>query len=82
MAGSTRAAEFNSRPAGGLPPRGPGLLRGYDVGRKGAAGGGGLYSTAADYFRFALMLLDGGEIGGVRLLKASTVEMMRTNVLR
>ena len=45
------------------------------------SGGGGLYSTAADYFRFAQMLLNGGELDGVRLLKASTVEMMRTNVL-
>jgi CubicO group peptidase (beta-lactamase class C family) len=44
-------------------------------------GGGGLYSTAADYLRFAQMLLNGGELGGVRLLKPATVEMMRTNVL-
>ena len=40
-----------------------------------------MYSTAADYFRFAQMLLNGGELDGKRLLKASTVEMMRTNVL-
>lgn len=45
------------------------------------SGGGGLYSTAADYFRFAQMLLEGGEWNGARLLKASSVEMMRTNVL-
>ena len=45
------------------------------------SGGGGLYSTAADYFRFAQMLLNGGQLDGVRLLKAGTVEMMRTNVL-
>lgn len=45
------------------------------------SGGGGLYSTAADYFRFAQMLLNGGQLEGRRLLKASTVEMMRTNVL-
>jgi CubicO group peptidase (beta-lactamase class C family) len=45
------------------------------------SGGGGLYSTAADYFRFAQMLLNGGELDGVRLIKAPTVEMMRTNVL-
>ena len=45
------------------------------------SGGGGLYSTAADYFRFAQMLLDGGQLDGKRLLKTSTVEMMRTNVL-
>jgi CubicO group peptidase (beta-lactamase class C family) len=45
------------------------------------SGGGGLYSTAADYFRFAQMLLDGGQLDGKRLLKSSTVEMMRTNIL-
>jgi len=45
------------------------------------SGGGGLYSTAADYFRFAQMVLNGGELDGKRLLKRSTVDMMRTNVL-
>ena len=45
------------------------------------SGGGGLYSTAADYFRFAQMLLNGGELDGKRLLKRSTVDMMHTNVL-
>jgi CubicO group peptidase (beta-lactamase class C family) len=44
-------------------------------------GGGGLYSTAGDYLKFAQMLLNGGELGGVRLLKAASVERMRTNVL-
>lgn len=45
------------------------------------SGGGGLYSTAADYFRFAQMMLNGGELDGKRLLRTSTVTMMRTNVL-
>ena len=45
------------------------------------SGGGGLYSTAADYFRFAQMMLNGGELDGTRYLKSSTVAMMRTNVL-
>jgi CubicO group peptidase (beta-lactamase class C family) len=45
------------------------------------SGGGGLYSTAADYFRFAQMLLNGGEFAGRRILKKATVDMMRTNVL-
>lgn len=46
-----------------------------------ASGGGGLYSTAADYFRFAQMLLNGGELDGRRILKKASVDMMRTNVL-
>jgi CubicO group peptidase (beta-lactamase class C family) len=44
-------------------------------------GGGGLISTADDYLEFARMLLNGGEVDGVRLLKAETVAMMRTNRL-
>ena len=45
------------------------------------SGGGGLLSTTGDYLRFAQMVLNGGEAGGKRLLKKSTVELMRTNVL-
>ena len=45
------------------------------------SGSGGLLSTAEDYWRFAQMLLDGGQSDGTRFLKASTVELMRTNVL-
>ncbi|MHB0960085.1 MAG: serine hydrolase domain-containing protein [Pirellulaceae bacterium] len=43
------------------------------------SGGGGLCSTAADYFRFCQMLLNGGEVNGTRLLRAETVEMMTVN---
>jgi len=45
----------------------------------GASGGGGLYSTAADYARFCEMLLQGGQLNGIRLIAPRTVEMMRTN---
>lgn len=41
------------------------------------SGGGGLVSTAADYLRFCQMLLNGGELDGVRILKSETVELMR-----
>lgn len=46
---------------------------------KAGFGGHGLFSTATDYARFAQMLLDGGELGGVRILAPRTVEMFRTN---
>jgi CubicO group peptidase (beta-lactamase class C family) len=46
------------------------------------SGSGGLLSTTEDYWRFAQMLANGGEFDGARLLKPSTVELMRTNVLR
>jgi CubicO group peptidase (beta-lactamase class C family) len=45
------------------------------------SGGGGLYSTAHDYLRFAQMLLNGGELKGVRLLAPRTVALMRSNHL-
>lgn len=45
------------------------------------SGGNGLYATTDDYFRFVQMMLNGGEANGKRILKASTVELMRTNVL-
>ena len=40
------------------------------------SGGGGLVSTTQDYYRFAQMLLNGGEFGGERLLKKETVKLM------
>jgi CubicO group peptidase (beta-lactamase class C family) len=51
-----------------IPPAGP-------------SGGGGLYSTADDYLRFAQMLLNNGEFEGKRYLSPRTVQMMRTNHL-
>ena len=39
----------------------------------------GLNGTAADYWRFSQMLLNGGELDGVRLLGRATVDMMFTN---
>jgi CubicO group peptidase (beta-lactamase class C family) len=64
---------------GGLAPqpRDPGMNKMPGL----PSGGGGLYGTAADYFRFAQMLLNGGELDGARILKKSSVDMMRTNVL-
>jgi CubicO group peptidase (beta-lactamase class C family) len=44
-------------------------------------GGGGLLSTANDYLRFAQMMLNGGELDGVRILKRETVAMMTRNQL-
>src|SRR4029079_16229193 len=44
----------------------------------GPSGGGGLFSTAIDYAHFCEMLLQGGQLNGVRVLAPLTVEMMRT----
>ncbi|MFT3763254.1 MAG: serine hydrolase domain-containing protein [Pseudoxanthomonas sp.] len=44
-------------------------------------GAGGLYSTAADYLRFARMLANDGELDGVRLLSRKTVDLMMRDQL-
>ena len=43
------------------------------------AGGAGLVSTAADYSRFAQMLLNKGELDGTRILSRKTIELMTSN---
>jgi CubicO group peptidase (beta-lactamase class C family) len=45
------------------------------------SGGGGLVSTAPDYFRFTAMLRNRGELDGIRLLGRKTVELMTLNHL-
>lgn len=45
------------------------------------SGGGALVSTAADYARFCQMLLNGGELQGVRILQRQTVTQMTTDQL-
>ena len=45
------------------------------------SGGGGLVSTAADYARFAQMLLNHGELDGARILSPATVGLMTSNHL-
>jgi CubicO group peptidase (beta-lactamase class C family) len=43
------------------------------------SGGGGLCSTTADYLTFCRALLNGGELGGVRLIGPKTLALMTTN---
>ena len=45
------------------------------------SGGGGGVSTAADYLRFCQMMLNGGELGGKRLLSPTTVRLMASDHL-
>ncbi len=45
------------------------------------SGGGGLTSTTMDYARFSQMLVNGGELEGVRILSPASVELMGTNVI-
>jgi CubicO group peptidase (beta-lactamase class C family) len=66
--GLVRAPE--GHPGQGLYVRGP---------RAAFSGGAGLLSTAGDYARFLQMLLNQGELDGVRLLSPKTVELMTVN---
>ncbi|AYY13444.1 class A beta-lactamase-related serine hydrolase [Actinobacteria bacterium YIM 96077] len=47
----------------------------------GTAGNAGLFSTATDLARFAEMLRRGGELGGERILRADSVELLTSNQL-
>jgi CubicO group peptidase (beta-lactamase class C family) len=47
--------------------------------RRNFSGGAGLLSTARDYSRFLQMLLNGGELDGVRILSPKTVDVMTSN---
>ena len=46
------------------------------------SGGGGLVATLDDYARFCQMLANGGTLDGNRIIKAKTLKLMRTNVLK
>ncbi|HEY0435389.1 MAG TPA: serine hydrolase domain-containing protein [Phenylobacterium sp.] len=61
-----------SAPTQGDPTKKPSFL----------SGSGGLSSTTEDYWRFCDMVLAGGQSGGRRYLKADTVKLMRTSVLK
>ena len=45
------------------------------------SGGGGLVSTMDDYARFARMLLNGGELEGIRILEENTVDLIMSDQL-
>jgi CubicO group peptidase (beta-lactamase class C family) len=51
----------------------------YDVQPSMPSGGGGMVSTAEDYYRFAQMLANGGELEGKRILAPATVKLMTSN---
>lgn len=62
-------------------PTANGIPTDYDKQPTAPSGGGGLVSTAEDYYRFATMLLNKGQLGGVRILAPGTVKLMTSNHL-
>ena len=59
-------------------PEAPPMTPRFDVAQKPRfeSGGGGLTSTMDDYLRFAIMVADGGEFAGKRLLGSKTIDFM------
>jgi CubicO group peptidase (beta-lactamase class C family) len=80
-AGGTNGGQPNAAPARGFVESKPIASSYAERGRGIAAGGSGMFSTAGDYARFAQMLLNGGELDGVRILGRKTVELMTANHL-
>jgi CubicO group peptidase (beta-lactamase class C family) len=77
--GARLAAVYAPEPDGRVAraPDGPKGQGDYVAGpRKSFAGGAGLLSTARDYARFLQMILNGGELDGVRILGPRTVALM------
>jgi CubicO group peptidase (beta-lactamase class C family) len=70
-------------PKGGLSATGPETVNHRDFDKEPAlpSGGGGMVSTIEDYYRFAQMLANGGELDGKRLLSPATVKLMSSNHL-
>jgi CubicO group peptidase (beta-lactamase class C family) len=62
-------------------PTANGIPTDYDTEPTAPSGGGGLVSTAEDYYRFATMLINNGELGSVRILAPATVKLMTSNHL-
>jgi CubicO group peptidase (beta-lactamase class C family) len=60
-------------------PQTSGMANGYSEQPTMASGGGGMVSTAEDYYRFAEMLANSGELDGKRILAPSTVKLMTSN---
>lgn len=77
------ATLYTTSKSGGITPfKGPALGLNFLEPPPMPSGGGGLVSTAHDYLRFAQMLLNGGELNGVRILAPATVKLMSSNHLR
>jgi len=73
----SRAAQPQIDSASGKRPP----TRDTSVHPKWISGGSGLLSTASDYVRFCQMLLNGGELGGTRLLAPATIALMTSDHL-
>ena len=77
--GVTADNYFSPATGSGLEVADAFISAGYIYGGKFESGGGGLVATARDYMRFSQMMLNGGELDGVRILSPKTVDLMTAN---
>jgi len=68
--------EAHGHPGGDVFAFQPWSVNSYTVNHKRKGGSYGLVATAEDYWRFAQMILNGGELNGVRILGSQTVHFM------
>ncbi|HTI70123.1 MAG TPA: serine hydrolase domain-containing protein [Candidatus Limnocylindria bacterium] len=77
-----RVAKLHEQGPDGKLHTTPAIIGAYaEAGRGIPAGGAGLFSTIGDYARFVQMLVNGGQLDGVRILGRKTVELARINSL-
>jgi CubicO group peptidase (beta-lactamase class C family) len=75
------ATNYEDNGQGALVPIGSGAPTDYAKEPAMPSGGGGLVATIGDYYRFAQMMADGGELDGKRILSPATVKLMTSNHL-
>ena len=77
------AVNYGAQPDGHLEPVNPGASAPTDYKELPTmpSGGGGSVTTAEDYYHFAQMLANGGELSGTRILAPGTVNLMSSNYL-
>jgi CubicO group peptidase (beta-lactamase class C family) len=77
------AVNYGAKAEGHLEPVNPGASTPTDYTEQPAmpSGGGGSVTTAEDYYHFAQMLVNGGELAGKRILSPETVKLMASNHL-
>jgi CubicO group peptidase (beta-lactamase class C family) len=76
------SALYERQPDGSFSPAGEEIAMAFNTREWPLTPGGwGLTSTLDDYMRFARMLLNGGELDGVRILAPETIRLMATDAL-
>ena len=77
------AVNYGAQADGHLEPVNPGTSTPTDYSQQPTmpSGGGGSVTTVEDYYHFAQMLANGGELAGKRILSPETVKLMASNHL-